>query len=404
MYAALAPFKKGGDAGTTFDAFEKYVKRAEMVFATEDIQENAKKKAFLQLWGGDDMMTLFEHEGKVVAADTFEQAVDKVKTALKGQINEVYPVYKLFCEMPQGKKSFSDWYPAVMDQAKLCNFDGYNAKRAARDAMAMQTSNHKLRKQALAEGLAYPDFIKYGLVIEASNSQADTIEKAESGVNRLRIGQERNNKRWKQRVPTPTSTPRVCDFCGYEPKIAHKQGKCPAKGKKCNACQKKHHFKHAKVCPNKDGVRQVDDSSASDSEDSVAGRVEEVHRVPAKAEKQELVEVTINGVPVSLRVDSGCQKVLLPENVYRTFRHTTRLIPTKVKLRPYGTKDCLEVKGRAKVELQAARGQTFETFVYVVKGHQVEALLGLEASVALGILSINPQGEDVNTVAATQYT
>ena len=57
VYSALNPFKKGADAGATYDLFDKYVKRAEMVFATEDIE------VFLQLWGGDAMMTLFEHEG-----------------------------------------------------------------------------------------------------------------------------------------------------------------------------------------------------------------------------------------------------------------------------------------------------------------------------------------------------
>ena len=50
--------------------------------------------------------------------------------------------------MQQGKKNFAEWYPTVMYQAKLCNFDGYNAKRAARDAIAIQTSDHKLQKHA----------------------------------------------------------------------------------------------------------------------------------------------------------------------------------------------------------------------------------------------------------------
>jgi len=63
-----------------------------------------KKESFeLQLWGGDEMISIFEHEEKVTAQDTFDQAVEKVRNAIKGQINEVYPVFKLFCEMPQAK-------------------------------------------------------------------------------------------------------------------------------------------------------------------------------------------------------------------------------------------------------------------------------------------------------------
>ena len=71
-----------------------------MVFDTEDIAEDKKKKALLQLWGGDEMINFFDHEGKVTAQDTFAQAMEKIRNALKGQINEVYPVFKLFCEMP----------------------------------------------------------------------------------------------------------------------------------------------------------------------------------------------------------------------------------------------------------------------------------------------------------------
>ena len=58
----------------------------------------------------------------------------------------------------------------------------------------------------------------------------------------------------------------------------------------------------------------------------------------------------------------------------------------------------LEVKGRAKVSLQAAQGQATETIVYVVKGHDIEPLLGLEDTVALGILTINPEGAVINRV------
>ena len=46
---------------------------------------------------------------------------------------------------------------------------------------------------------------------------------------------------------------------------------------------------------------------------------------------QTWVEVLINGVPTKMRVDSCCQKVLLPEEVFETIRHTTTLVPSTVK-------------------------------------------------------------------------
>ena len=43
----------------------------------------------------------------------------------------------------------------------------------------MQTSNHKLRKQALAEGPTYNYFVKAGLALESAASQAVLMEKSE---------------------------------------------------------------------------------------------------------------------------------------------------------------------------------------------------------------------------------
>ena len=50
VYSALEVFRKGPDPVTTFDRFEKYVKRADLVFATAatTIDNDKKKLSFLQ--------------------------------------------------------------------------------------------------------------------------------------------------------------------------------------------------------------------------------------------------------------------------------------------------------------------------------------------------------------------
>ena len=177
--------------------------------------------------------------------------------------------------MQQGKKNFAEWYPTVMHQAKLCNFDGNNAKRAARDAIAIQTSDQKLQKHALAEGMDYPDFIKYGLALEAPKNQGCMIKKA-GGINRIKSGQrlfkeyakDNKNNSVKGQSEHQGQT-KLCDFCGYEPRRAHTQGEFTAKEKKCNNCKKKHHFAHTKVFPGRN-VQQVEEES---SDKDIVGRV-----------------------------------------------------------------------------------------------------------------------------------
>ena len=166
-------------------------------FDKQEIKEDWKKKPFFQLWGGGTMMTLFEHEGKITGEDTFMQAI-RIQNALKGQINEVYPVYKLFCEMPLGKRSFTEFYPTVLDQPRLCNFEQHINETDVRDAIFIQTSNHKLRMQALTKGIDYANFIQYGLALESSSTQADTIEKTDSTINHV----TRSDKKVKLQPPT----------------------------------------------------------------------------------------------------------------------------------------------------------------------------------------------------------
>ena len=86
------------------------------------IEENKKRKALLQMCRGDKMMKLFEDKGRVTAKDTFDQAIEKIRNAIQGQINEVYPVFKPFYKIPQWPAPFVDCYTKVLEQAKFCMF------------------------------------------------------------------------------------------------------------------------------------------------------------------------------------------------------------------------------------------------------------------------------------------
>ena len=93
-----------------------------------------------------------------------------------------------------------------------------------------------------------------------------------------------------------------------------------------------------------------------------------INQVDSAKEMENMVEIRFNDIPLEVKVDSGCSKVIIPEKVYKQISKTTRLIKTKVRLRPYGMKDHLEVLGRAKVRLTAQAGASMETWCYVVKG------------------------------------
>ena len=115
--------------------------------------------------------------------------------------------------------------------------------------------------------------------MESSKSQAEKME--EKTVDE-RVNYVDKQKRYsRKQLDTVRSKPplrnkasehRECDFCGYDPCTSHKKGKCPAKGKRCNQCKKKHHFAYTKVCP----ANNASDLSEEESEESSESSEDEI--------------------------------------------------------------------------------------------------------------------------------
>ena len=73
--------------GGTLELFNKYVERMRLIFdlafrkadGTPYEPTDKEKKAMLLFRGGDDMRDLFHHVGKIVEADTFNEAIKKIE-------------------------------------------------------------------------------------------------------------------------------------------------------------------------------------------------------------------------------------------------------------------------------------------------------------------------------------
>ena len=63
-----------------------------------------EKKDLLLVEGGNEVNDLFKYVGKVLPGDTYEQALDKVKAALKKRGNRTSAVFKLFNTYAQGSQ------------------------------------------------------------------------------------------------------------------------------------------------------------------------------------------------------------------------------------------------------------------------------------------------------------
>ena len=441
-YAALLkppPFTgtKMGDPEQLLQDFLEYVKTFnKFMLATgvggEHTADHAacggckKAKATLELVGGQEMCVLFEHVGVVTDGDTFKQAVDKVEAGIKAQTNQATARFKLFTKMPQGGRTFAEWYPKVKDQAERCVWTGYDARQAARDAILFQTDSAKLQKKVIAEEMDYDNVIKYGLAFEQGEKKVEQMRAQAAGVRQEqdRVGRLEDKVRQLEfKKGDSKKTCRTCTRGGHD-------GRCPGLDMNCFACRLDGHMKGSAACkkpktPNKlkkkklkDTTRQVGDEAEADSTDSEeANRVAEVHKVRAVNQgNSRHAEMNLTPLDhgkaggqtlVKLLIDSGVHKTLLSEKDWRTVKKqipgggAVKLKVNRTKFKPFGTSLSLPILGRTKCKLRAKAGKEVLTMVYVVAG-ETESLLGLKDGESLGIIKIKPEGEQaagVETVA-----
>ena len=119
-----------------------------------------QEKSLILSFGGDEMERLFEHVGKVEEGDTYTTAMKKVEEGIKKLTNQATARFKLFQEMPQDGQSFDSWVQLVVEQAKRCDWVGYDEIKAARDAILYQMDDRKLKKKIIAEDTTLGEVIK----------------------------------------------------------------------------------------------------------------------------------------------------------------------------------------------------------------------------------------------------
>ena len=247
--------------------FDLYMEQMNNFFIAtgKDTASDKVKLAVLQAVGGTDMVALVKHVGKVklveepeipevqaaqgvaavarveaVPADTFEQAVSKIRKGIQGQTNQAMAKFKLFKEMPQRSKNFAEWWPDILEQAERCDWSNYNTERAARDAILYQTLNKKLKKKILAEDLSFHDACKFGVA----------SEQMEKNIGRTEEDQDRKVRRLEEQLARVKGERQgegeaKCSTC--ERKGGHSQGyTCPEV--ECFDCHIVGHFRKAPIC------------------------------------------------------------------------------------------------------------------------------------------------------------
>ena len=340
-----------------------------------------------------------------------------MEEGIKRLTNQAAARCKFFQEVRQDGQSYDSWVQLVVEQAKRCDWVGYDGDKAARDAILYQMDDRKLKKKIIAEDTSLQEVIKMGIANEQAGKAADRLhERQQVPREKDRIAELEeqiralSNKKDKEKVEFD------CKTCT---RPTHEVGKCKGRKVKCYACGKTGHFKGSAACKApKVKVKSVageDKDTGSDTDSDTIGRVmeENVEVVRASTKKGDAkakVSITVldHGRPsqethVRLLIDSGVNKTLISDKDWAKVRQRPGENPMKLKrvktsFTPFGTNFKLPVIGRTKCVMRAAAGAEITTIVYVVVG-EAEGLLGLLDAEKLGIIKINPEGERSEVIA-----
>ena len=412
---------KDAEPEATLELLEDYCEVMERVFrlrrrihpatgAKIDFDE-AEKKDLILVEGGDDMQNLFKYVGQVAEGDTYTQAMNKIKVALKKRGNRTSAVFKLFNGHAQGSQSFESWHMEVFKAAKLIDWTGYDAKTAAVDAIITQTSSSKLQQKAIQENPSYAELVDLGISQEQARKKSTKLPDGESEtVKRLKQENKKLQHKLKSGAGGAGASSKKCEKCC----ISKCRGgsTCFAEGKKCSKCGNMSHFAASKLCPERNTkqahTRKVEEAEDSDSDGSeqscgriVESRAVAVAKVKEGGSKETIFcklkmfggkDSTIKS-QIKLATDTGVKKTILNRLDWERIRDGCHLVKTKLKFRPYGTNERLPIRGRARVELKAAAGARIKTFVYVNDDDTDSSLLGEKDALRLGIVKINLRGE-----------
>ena len=90
-------------------------------------------------------------------------------------------------------------------------------------------------------------------------------------------------------------------------------------------------------------------------------------------------------------VDSGASVNIVHHNIFNQIQKNNasiHLVPTKAKIRAYGSEDPIELAGQFKTTIQSSTEQRTDATFYVTTG-QYKCILGYQSSTELGLITLN---------------
>ena len=368
--------------------------------------------------------------------ESYKAILDKFEEYLRPAKNKLRSWYEFGNLYSNTFKSQNDFVSKLREVSKFCDFTSPDEMMAF--MFLIHNNNSKVRDKMI-ENLDPAAFTLEQMLVIAKDVEGNERQKADSaryveGAKRLPVDsvhKKQGGKHGKKgfgkspaRDRPASKSPgggsyKSCNNCGSK----HAFKSCPAFGKECFQCHRKGHFKH--LCPNSRGGSGSNGGPRQSrphwKENRRVNEVEQEYRGDLYFDSEYVDSIEIDGVeapdrvlvvcnsqgagkgskgnfgpilPFLYKVDSGASANLMPLTIYRnlfTAPNSLEVLEStknsvQCRLVNY-SKEEIEVYGVCQVVVRS-EGKRIKTKFFVVPS-QFKPLLGVKASLELGILDIN---------------
>ena len=369
---------------TAFDPSQEdwtsYAERLKHYFIANGVTDDDKKRAILISASGPATYKLLRSLVGVtrMGTDSYDALVKTLKDHYDPPPSFMLERYKFNCRDRAPEESITQYIAALRALAEHCEF-GDALEEYLRDRLVFGINNESIRQRLLAEkDTSYKSIV----------ALATALQTAAKGNKMIRNGDRSNNagegvhllsgKRYKKPSsahagagggkPSNGEKP-ACYRCGGK----HLATTCKFKTAECYFCKKRGHIAAACRTKARQGKAQPKSNHHLDANEGGSDSDTEPYslftvRNPSHEPMQ--VELTMNGVPVSMELDTGAAVSLINSSTYKRIAQASQvqqpLLKSKVTLKTY-TGELINTLGRTTTLVRyGGKKETME--VHVVEG------------------------------------
>ena len=326
----------------TQESWETYVERVQHFFAANDVNEDHKVPTLLSLIGSKTYSLLKDLLLPEKPADkTFDEIVSTLQKHLNPTPLEIAERFRFYKRNQQEGESVLNYVAVLRKLTTHCNF-GSNLDETLRDRLVCGLNNQQIQKRLLAESkLKFSKAVDIAVAMETATRDATEIhsdlrEEKPLGLDKLTLNRPSN------RSDNISPSPVVCYRCGANTHVATE---CRFKKETCHKCGKKGHIQRVCRAQQNPGPsrplpkpRFQKSTHAIEKESDEYGEFLnnlEVHNVNKPSDDIIWVEVSVEGQPLSMELDTGSAVSILPYDTFLAKFPDKKLEKTSTVLRTY---------------------------------------------------------------------